>query len=162
MQRRALAALLVVLSLPLFGVPALVPVEDVRHHQSSPYLGESATLGADAAVTVVAYENLSDRGQSLYRATLENGGSHWVHKGEGAEGFGYPGAGDDAVPTVVVDRAGATDLPPADERHFQRYDLVSTYTERPPLLSGEYTLHLVALVLGFGSLLSGLYLFVEE
>lgn len=105
--------------------PALFPVQPVLYHDTGPRTMANGTDMERQGYTVVAYEDLSERGQQLYVATLENGGTYTVPVGEGASEYAYPtvdelGEVEDfrerrAMQRVVVERPPDADLPPADE-----------------------------------------------
>ncbi|WP_247005474.1 hypothetical protein [Halorientalis litorea] len=120
------AAALVVVGVALLVAPALVPVQPVLSHDTGPGTFENESqMAENGYTTVIAYENLSARGQELYVSALENGGRYTVPVGQGAPEFSYPTAGelgeiDDfeeqrALHSVVVERPPDADLPPADE-----------------------------------------------
>lgn len=163
MNGKRLAAVLVVLSLPAFGVfVASVPVADVRMHDTSPYLGANASVENSSAVRVVAYENLTERGRELYRTTLERGGRYWVPIGEGASDYRYVDDPGEGFQSTVIERPADAALPPADERHAERYDLLVTTTRSPPLFSGAYLVQMASLLVGGGLALAGAYLYVTR
>lgn len=126
-RRNTVGTALVGLAVVLFVVPAFVPVQPVLTHNTQAFTpGTGEDLAADG-FRIVAYENLSDRGQELYRTTLERGGQYQVPAGRGAPEFDYPTDGEVARArgesetrpgSVVVERAVEhEDLPRPDE-HF--------------------------------------------
>jgi hypothetical protein len=118
------AHVLVVLGVGLLVAPALAPVQQYRIHETTPETPADRATLEERGVEVIAYENLSDRGQELYRETLRNGGRYAVPVGQGAPDFGY-GTDDpaDGEPesvrrrpgVVAIERPPDADLPPADE-----------------------------------------------
>lgn len=180
----ALGTGLVVLGIVLFAVPALFPVQSVLVHNTSPGTFGGPDQLEEEGIEIIAYENMSDRGQELYRDTLEAGGEYRVQSGDGAPEFSYPTAGErtdarrerpDRRPGVVaIERPEDGDLPRADEpidrgpadgegaeqrrQQAQRYDLMQTGTEPPPLGSTPQLLRLVAALLAVVSVGLGGYL----
>lgn len=173
--RDRVGAALVVLAVALFVAPALVPVQPLLVHDTGRTTNAGPTELRQEGTRIVAYENLSERGQELYVATLEHGGEYRVAQGEGAPDFSYPNesqyraaledSGGEARPgTVVVARPVDGSLPDADEEFFLdadedfegnetrlrrqalRYDMMTTRTEQPPLGSPTQLLRLGAVV----------------
>jgi len=120
---------LVALSVVLFTIPAVSPAPQMRYHETWPSIGGTESEIEERGVTVIEYENLSERGQQLYVATLENGGRYSVPAGQGAPKFPYPTEQERAeiededegaarmLGVVVIERPeDDSDLPPADER----------------------------------------------
>ncbi|MFC5972610.1 hypothetical protein ACFPYI_14830 [Halomarina salina] len=161
MERRTVSIVLLLLSLPLFAAPAMLPVEDVRMHDTTSYLGENATVTDSPAVRVVAYENLSTHAQDLYRQTLEHDGTYRVAIDDGASDYRYYN-GNGQFKSLVIERPANSTLPPADESYHPQYELMTTSTVRPPLFSGAYVPQMMLLFLAICSLLSGLYLFFND
>jgi len=129
--RNKVGAALIVLAVALFVVPALFPVQSVLTHDTRRTTNAPAEELRQEGVKVVAYENLTERGQELYAATLENGGEYSVPATEGARDFSYPNVserraayGDRAGPggprpgVVVVERPVDGSLPESDEHFF--------------------------------------------
>ncbi|WP_136717416.1 hypothetical protein [Halorientalis salina] len=118
-----LARVLVALGIVMLVVPALVPVQPILFHETRAGTTANGTQLEANGVDVIAYENLSERGQELYVAALRNGGSYTVPKGSGASDFEYASAADEAedaraqrlAGTVAIERPPDADLPPADE-----------------------------------------------
>ncbi|WP_436923555.1 hypothetical protein [Halosimplex amylolyticum] len=148
--RRNLA--LVALGVVLLAAAAVVPVGDVRWHDTSveqPDFVEGNETGLrNEGYRVVAYENLSERAQDLYVATLENDGAYRVPADDGADDFDYPtrvevieraNVSEPAARYpmhVVVERPNGSDLPAADEDlPDATYDAMLTKTAGPPLTS---------------------------
>jgi hypothetical protein len=132
----AMAGLAVVL---LVG-PALFPVQPVLYHETWTSSSMTPAEAEQAGVNVVYYENLSDRGQELYRTTLENGGEHYVDRGEGAPEFRYltdeqrrqavaNGTGPPPGTVLVVRPEDDSGLPPADERSYVDPEAVGAVDE---------------------------------
>lgn len=116
---------LVLVGVVLMLAPAAVPVQPHLVHSSSPgTINDEAALEAEG-YTIVAYEDLSDRGQAIYRATLRQGGTYTVPSDAGATDFPYPSGEDladvedfrqrEIQASVVIERPPDADLPPADE-----------------------------------------------
>ena len=174
--RNRVGAALVVLAVALFVVPAFFPVQPVLVHTT---WGDTQQppeqLRQGEQIRVVAYENLSERGQELYVEALENNGEYRVPEGEGAPVFVYATDADrrgamesqnmTAAGRVVIERpADDSSLPAADERYYPReeglnetereqrreqalrYDLMQTSKEQPPLGSPPQLLRLGAVV----------------
>jgi hypothetical protein len=118
-----LARGLVALGIVMLVVPALVPVQPILFHETRAGTTANGTQLEANGVDVIAYENLSERGQELYVAALRNGGSYTVPQGSGASDFEYASAaadrGDGSVRrfagTIAIERPPDADLPPADE-----------------------------------------------
>jgi len=188
-RRTRVGAGLVVVGLLAFGLVLAVPVQPVHVHDTSSGSSLNESQAEDLGIRVVAYENLSERGQELYVKALENGGTYRVPVGEGAEDFAYPTDEEARAPgglvegksnqtsnvLVIVERpADDGDLPPADERPeiasetranestITRYDQMRTRTEKPPIGSGAHVPRLAGLVLGLTSLTAGAYLLVSK
>ncbi|WP_459194773.1 hypothetical protein [Halosimplex sp. J119] len=143
---------LVALGVVLLAGSAVVPVGTVLWHDASaeqPDFAEgNETALRGEGYDVVAYENLSERGQELYVTTLENGGEYRVPAGEGTDDFEYLSR-TDVVETanrsgfdfrsamqVAIERPNGSDLPDADEDlPDARYDVMLTKTAPPPLFT---------------------------
>lgn len=116
---------LVALGVILLIVPSLAPVQQVLYHDTGPGTIENETALERQGYTVVEYENLSERGQELYAATLRSGGRMTVPVGQGATDFAYPTETElaeyeryserEKAQAVVIERPEDADLPPADE-----------------------------------------------
>lgn len=184
---------LVVVGLALLLAPALFPLQPVLVHDTrGGGIGNASTIEFD----VVAYENLSDRGQELYVTTLRSGGRYTVALGDGAPEFTYPTPEElaaantfsarRALTVIVIKRPATGDLPPADEpvrqaswiaerpeteagpapnltvaeirQRIARFDLMTTKTGLPPLLSTPSLLRLLPILAGVVSLGVGGYL----
>ncbi|MDS0258109.1 hypothetical protein NDI56_01650 [Haloarcula sp. S1CR25-12] len=121
-------AVLLVLGVAALLVPALVPVQQVLYHQTD----DGATMNGSEleaqGYTVVAYENLSERGKEIYVAALRSEDEYTVPDGQGAPEFPYTGAEDFGEVTsseeyeqrrrltsIVIERPENASLPPADE-----------------------------------------------
>jgi len=186
-RRNTIGTALIVLAAVLFVVPAFFPVQPMLAH----YTGDTAQAPPaeleQQGYEIVAYENLSERGQELYVTTLETGGEHRVPVGQGADEFGYPTDEETRAmyengtqPGVVIERPeDASSLPPSDERFYgspeaeeelnetqleqrrqvvERYDAMMTRTEEPPLGSTPQLIRLAAALLAVLSLGIGGYL----
>lgn len=131
-RRNTVGTVLVALAVVLFVVPAFFPVQPVLVHET---WGSTMATGEQLeqeGFEVIAYENLSQRGQELYRKTLLNDGRYTVPQGEGAPEFTYLSAEEErtarengnesAFRGVVIERPNESDLPPADEPRFGPLD----------------------------------------
>lgn len=176
-RRRAIGAGLLVLGVLSLVVPALVPLGSEHVHDTRPTTTESRAELEDRGVQVLVYEDLSDRGQEVYREALLTGGAYSVPSGQGIPALDYP---DSNGRLVAIERpADAEDLPPADElrvgpvdeelpeeerqrrQNAQRYDLLEVNTGPPPLDAFSQLLRLAVgllavLSLGVGGYLSAL------
>lgn len=119
-RNSTLTTALVVVGVALVLAPALVPIPTVLVHDTT----DTAYGGADElrerGYTVVAYENLSERGQELYVRTLDGGGRYTVPQGSGAPEFDYAASRGDSSARlgtggIAIERPPDADLPPADE-----------------------------------------------
>lgn len=130
-RRNQLGTALVVVAVVLFVVPAFFPVQSMLVHDTRRSTDLGVGSGGDVGETdqrVVAYDDLSDRGQELYEETLERDGEYRVPIGEGAPEFNYltdeerdRAFENDNVSAfgLVIERpAEDGHLPPADERYF--------------------------------------------
>lgn len=131
-RRETLGVALVGLGVVLLIAPSLAPVQPVLFHDTNEGVTGNASELEEQGLTVVAYENLSDRGQELYVETLRNGGRLTVPMDAGAAEFPYPTQQElsnvsdyrerSAMSTIVIERPDDADLPPADERlHAAEY-----------------------------------------
>ena len=129
-RRNEIGTALVGLAVVLFVVPAIVPVQPVLYHDTRETTHRLPSELDDGPVRVVAYENLSDRGQQLYRRTLENNGEYRVSRNRGASEFEYPTDEERAAAFengsrrqtgyVVIERPeDDRTLPQSDERFFR-------------------------------------------
>jgi hypothetical protein len=186
MERRTrIGVALVLVGLVSFGLALAFPVEPVRVHDTSGSMYANESTAEEMGYPVVAYENLSDRGQKLYVQTLENGGTYRVPAGQGAPDFAYPtdsevrhaGArvGSDRTSNVeVLIERPAEDghLPPSDELTRPgpdmnestqlRYDLLTARTRKPQVGSGAHAPRLLGLVLGIAASTAGGYLLASK
>lgn len=186
-RRNAVGAALSVLAVVLFTVPAFFPVQPMLTH----YTGDTAPATPaelqERGYEIVAYENLSERGQELYVKTLERGGEYRVPVGEGAAAFDYPTDGEvramyqnGTEPGIVIERPADDDSLPSADEHFygfrgdeedlnrsqreqrretiERYDAMSTRTEEPPLGATPQLIRLAAVMLAVLSMGVGGYL----
>lgn len=116
---------LVLLGVAALVVPALVPVQPKLYHDTRAGVTGNATEIEQQGHEIVAYEDLSDRGQELYRRALRADGEYGVPVGEGASAFPYPTATElaetedfrerNAMTAIAIERPPDADLPPADE-----------------------------------------------
>jgi hypothetical protein len=187
-RRNTVATALVVVAAVLFTVPAVFPVQAMLVHDTGSYVSGSPDELRQEGHEIIAYENLSTRGQELYRKALANDGEYRVPLGEGAPEFSYLNQTErrqayendnrSAVRAVVIERPeDGGDLPPADEPNFgprpgenaseadeqraettQRYDAMRTGTSEPPLGATPQLIRLAAVLLAVLSLGVGGYL----
>jgi hypothetical protein len=181
-RRNRIGAGLLVLGVLLLVVPVLVPVEPALIHDTDPGSFESPEQLEQRGIEVIAYENLSERGQEIYRNALATSGVHRVSPGQGAPEFSYPtrgqlASGDERAVSglVAIERPEDSTLPPADEprgrirgeegqqsdERAQQYELMETREGPPPLGSLSQLLRLLAGVLGVVSVGVGGYLFAS-
>ena len=127
-RRNTLGTALVVLAVVLFVVPAVFPVQPVLTHDTDRTTRDSPSELREQGVPVVAYENLSERGQEAYVAALERE-DYRVGQDAGAPDFQYPTSAErreafeadnvSGTGMVVIERPeDDSDLPPPDERFF--------------------------------------------
>lgn len=120
-----LSGALVVLGIALLVGPVLFPIQPVLYHDTDSSVMGNRSQIEQQGVTIVSYENLSDRGQEIYVRTLQNGDEYSVPISEGAPDFTYPTNAElsDAqnytarskLQMVVIERPPSADLPPAAE-----------------------------------------------
>ena len=106
-------------------VPALFPVQQVLYHESRAGTMANESQLERQGYTVIAYENLSERGQEIYVAAIETPGEYTVPVGQGAPEFPYQRPANvseiedyqrqRALTSVVIERPDDADLPPPDE-----------------------------------------------
>jgi hypothetical protein len=178
---------LVGLAIVLFVVPAVFPVQPMLTHDTGPSTSASSAELRQQGVPIVAYENLTRRGQDIYVETLEANGEYRVAEGEGARAFVYPTDAErqaayesdnmTAAGRIVIERSGDNEnLPRAEEYYFpdregmndteaqqrreqaMRYDMMQTATGQPPLGSTPQLLRLAAVMLAVVCLGVGGYL----
>ena len=124
-RKSTLSTALLVAGIVLLIAPALVPIQPTLVHDTTRgTIGNASEIRADG-YEIIAYENLSQRGQQLYTQTLRSGGTYSVPVGEGAPDFRYPTPGElgetenyrerNALQGVVIERPSESDLPPPDE-----------------------------------------------
>lgn len=184
-RRNTVGTALVALAVVLFVAPAFFPVQPTLAHSTRDTVPGEPDIIREDGYDLVAYENLSERGQELYVRTLENGGEYRVGQGGGAPEFGYPTEAErraalrndsDERPggIVIVRPEDDAGLPMADERAFGppredeteeerrernlRYDAMETRTEQPPLGALPQLVRLVAALLAVVSMGVGGYL----
>ena len=124
-RNTTISNVLLVVGLALLIAPALFPIQPILVHDTRPGTIDNASQIREQGYRIIAYENLSDRGQQLYVQTLGHGGEYSVPLGEGAPEFNYPtpselGSVSDyrnrtALQGVAIERSAKSDLPPADE-----------------------------------------------
>ena len=126
-RRNTLGTALVVLALVLFAVPAIFPIQPMLFHDTDRTAHEPPEQLKQENVEIIAYENMSNRGQEYYRKALENDGEYSVPVDQGAPEFDYLNRterrrayetnNESALRAVVIERPkDDSDLPPADER----------------------------------------------
>lgn len=120
-----LGTVLVVVGVLAVLLPAAFPVGDVLYHETR--IGETGNESQleRQGYTVVAYENLSERGQELYVTALESSEPYTVAAGQGAAEFPYRMEASlrdvedyerrRVLTSIVIERPPDADLPPADE-----------------------------------------------
>ena len=127
-RRNTLGTALVVLAVVLFIGPAVFPVQPVLIHDTDRTTRDSPSELREQGIPVVAYENLSERGQEVYVAALE-GEDYRVGQDAGAPDFRYPTSAErreafeadnvSGTGMVVIERPeDDSELPPPDERFF--------------------------------------------
>jgi len=130
-------AAVVLLAVGVAGLllPALFPAQQVLYHEVDDGTTANGSELEAQGYTVVAYENLSDRGQDIYVEALRSPERRYtVPAGEGAPEFPYTGANDSGPvenaeeyqqrriqSSIVIERPEDADLPPAAEP-VQRVD----------------------------------------
>ncbi|MFD1586119.1 hypothetical protein ACFR9U_03930 [Halorientalis brevis] len=127
-QHISVSRVLVAIGIVLLIAPALAPVQAMHFHNTGAGTTANGTELEEHGVRVVAYENLSERGQELYVRALRNHGQYAVPLGQGApDDFHYvtnQDSDDDAGPserrpgTIAIERPPDADLPPADEPSY--------------------------------------------
>ncbi|WP_415378696.1 hypothetical protein [Halosimplex sp. TS25] len=187
-RRDTLGTVLAVLAVVLFTVPAFFPVQPMLVHETDEYMTGSPEELRQEGHEIIAYENLSARGQELYRQTLRNDGEYRVAVGEGASEFSYLNQTErrrayendnrSAVRAVVIERPeDDSDLPPPQVPRFlgdpgenaseeeqqraemaRRYDAMDTSTEEPPLGATPQLIRLASVLFAVLSLGVGGYL----
>jgi len=117
-----LPRVLVAIGIALLVAPALVPVQPMLFHDTGPQTAANATQLQEAGVEIIAYEDLSERGQRLYVESLRTRGEYAVPVGEGAPEFDYDDETDRDDPrtrrmsgNIAIERPPNASLPPADE-----------------------------------------------
>lgn len=124
-RKSTLSTVLLVAGIGFLIAPALVPVQPTLIHDTTRgTIGNVSDIRADG-YEIIAYENLSERGQQLYVQTLRSGGTYSVPVGEGAPDFRYPTPGElgetesyrerSALQGIVIERPSESNLPPPDE-----------------------------------------------
>jgi len=173
-RRKRIGTALVVLAVVLFVIPAFFPVQTTLVHDTRPSVRQEPDELRDQGFEVVAYGNLSERGQELYVKTLENNGEYRVEPGLGAPEFDYASSSGFRGDVVIERPDGDAGLPPADERFGgppreeegesepeerpPRYDAMRTGTEQPDLGALPQLLRLAAAMLAVLSMGVGGYL----
>jgi|GEM_PF-955576 hypothetical protein len=122
-------AVLLVVGVVALLAPALFPVQQVLYHDTGVGTTMNGTELEARGYTVVEYENLSERGQDIYVATLRSPDrSYTVPADQGAPEFPYDGADDmdeandregyeerQRRTSIVIERPEDADLPPPHE-----------------------------------------------
>jgi len=186
-RRNTVGTALVVLAIVLFVVPAVFPVQPMLTHDTGRSTGAPPAELRQQGVPIVAYDNLTDRGQEIYVETLEANGEYRVPVDEGASAFVYPTAAErqeafesenmTAAGEIAIERPEDDgNLPRAEEYYYpdqegmndteaqqrreqaMRYDLMVTSTGQPPLGSTPQLLRLGAVMLAVVFLGVGGYL----
>ena len=120
-----LGTVLVVIGVAAILLPAAFPVQQVLYHETRAGTMANESTLEQQGYTIVAYENLSERGQDIYVAALESPEPYIVPAGQGAAEFPYetPAGFEDiedyqrrrALTSIVIERPDESDLPPPDE-----------------------------------------------
>lgn len=116
---------LLVVGVAALLLPAMFPVQQVLYHETRAGTTANGSQLEAQGYTVIAYENLSERGQEIYVAALRTGGEYTVPIGDGAAEFPYQRPDNyseirdyqrqRALTSVVIERPADADLPPPDE-----------------------------------------------
>jgi hypothetical protein len=174
MERRTIAVGLLLASLAVFGFATTAQPADVHEHRTGPSTDfPNASFAESHGFTVVSYENISERGRTIYRKTLENDGVYRVPLGEGAAEFEYVTdeelANTENVSTaikqksVVIERPANASLPPADEvRSNSTLETMSATTTRPPLSATAWVPLFASVGLGVLLVLASGYLWLTQ
>jgi len=120
------STVLLVVGVAALLVPALVPVQQVLYHEAGAGTTANGSQLEAEGYTVIAYENLSQRGQEIYVTALESPDREYsVPVGEGAPEFPYDGASEadrredyrtyQRLTGIVIERPDDADLPPPAE-----------------------------------------------
>lgn len=120
-----LSSALLGLGIALLIAPVLLPIQPVLYHDTDPGTMANRTTLEDRGYEIIAYENLSARGQALYVQTLRSDGEYTVPLDEGAPEFAYPTAGElgalddyrerERRQTIIIERPPEASLPPPGE-----------------------------------------------
>src|SRR6056297_2888247 len=139
-QHISISRVLVALGIVLLIAPALAPVQAMHFHDTGAGTTANGTELEEHGVRVVAYEDLSERGQELYVEALRNHGQYAVPLGEGAPDdfhyVTYQDSEDNADPserrpgTIAIERPPDADLPPADEPSYHAEEARERARER--------------------------------
>lgn len=165
-MNRVVLGAVVLVGVGLAGIvtPLAFPPDDVYKHDTSKAFGEPDNrtmvqnmLDSENA-TVIAYPDVSDRGQQIYRDALATGPAENYRTDRPAPDWSY-----DDTWYVIIERPNGTDLPPADEATGDfRYDMMGVGTGSPPYTSIPWVVRLVATAIGVVCLTAGGYLFFER
>lgn len=138
-RHTTLSAVLLVLGIAMLVAPALAPIQSVRYHDTGQGTLNNESQIEQRGYEIVAYENMTERGQELYVRTLRNDGDYRVALGNGASDFAYPTTAElaetddykarNSLRTIVVERPSDADLPPPDER-VERAEHISEQDEK--------------------------------
>lgn len=125
-DRSRIAAALLVVGTLLLVAPAVAPVQPFLSHEVQGAITDDPAVLRDRGIDVIAYENLSERGKTLYERTLRNGGSLQVPVGSGAADFEYrldPETEREAASRpgfdprmIAIERPADADFPTLDDR----------------------------------------------
>lgn len=106
-------------------LPAMFPVQQVLYHDTGARTTANGSQLEAQGYTIIAYENLSERGQEIYVAALHTRGEYTVPIGDGAAEFPYQRPDNysemrnydrrRALTSVVIERSADVDPPPPDE-----------------------------------------------
>lgn len=120
-----LSNVILLIGIALLIAPILFPVQPVLYHDTSPGTMANETVLEDDGYAIIAYENLSERGQEHYVKALRNDGEHIVPQDNGAQEFSYATVAElgnvenrwerMTLESVIIERPPNASLPPADE-----------------------------------------------
>ncbi|AQL41605.1 hypothetical protein BV210_02240 [Halorientalis sp. IM1011] len=134
-DRSKISVALLVVGAVLLIAPAVAPVQSVLFHDIRGEFTMSESELEERGVTVIAYENLSDRGKELYERSLRNDGHYRAPAGTGASDFEYRADSEEDVRSGFGPRAVAIERP--DDPDFPSVDERPVRERRPPDEGGE-------------------------
>jgi len=108
------STVLLVVGVAALLAPALFPVQQVLYHQVGAGTAANGSQLEAEGYTVVAYENLSERGQAIYVDALDSAEREYtVPAGMGAPEFPYDAGSEPGE--IVIERPDDAELPPPAE-----------------------------------------------